>query len=244
MIEKGVLQDIRTIWSLHVEPLLPLGKIGLTVGWVNAQSNKLEWELIGRPSHSARPQLGANPISAGQKIIHSLQEVSERQWNSTEFPVVLTFTQFQTENSAYNVTPARAKLVATLRVTEPKNWANFQKDIEKINTLTESETGVKIHLVIHRGSPPVYNDGKIIQRFLHHLTLTPTPEMVIADDYRSMGGDDFGWYSQHIPAAMVRFGISQGAMTPALHTGYFDVPEIVIQTAILFFLTQVFHWSD
>ena len=244
MIDKGVLQDIQTIWSLHVEPLLPLGKIGLTAGWVNAQSNKLEWELIGSPAHSARPQLGANPISAGQKIIHSLQEASERQWNSVEFPVVLAFTQFQTDNSSYNVTPSRAKLVATLRITEPKSWAIYQKEIERINILTESETGVKISLAIHRGSPPVYNDGKIIQRFLHHLIFAQTAEMAVADDYRSMGGDDFGWYSQQIPAAMVRFGISQGEKTPALHTGHFDVPENVIQTAILFFLTQIFQWAD
>ena len=98
--------------------------------------------------------------------------------------------------------------------------------------------------MIHRGSPPVYNDGKIIQRFLHHLTLTQTADLVVVDDYRSMGGDDFGWYSQQIPAALVRFGISQGEKTPALHTGHFDVPENVIQTAILFFLTQIFQWAD
>jgi len=244
MIEKGVLQNIQTIWSLHVEPMLPLGTVGLTAGWVNAQSNKLEWELIGKSAHSARPQLGSNPILAGQKIIHLLQEASERQWISPEFPVVLTFTQFQTENVAYNVIPAWAKLGATLRITEPENWETYLEEVRRINALIEIETGVKIHLQVHQGSPPVYNDHKIIQRFLQNLTVTKAVDVLPEDDYRSMGGDDFGWYSQHTPAAMVRFGTSQGNVTPALHTGMFDVPETIIQTAILFFLGQIFLWSD
>jgi amidohydrolase len=220
-----------------------LGKVSLTPGWVNAQSNKLEWELIGKSAHSARPQLGLNPILAGQRIIHLLQETGERQWNSPEFPAILTFTQFQSENMAYNIIPARAKLGATLRITESKNWEAYLDEIKRINAFCEAETGVKIDFKVQRGSPPVYNDGNIIGRFIQNLKLTQATDVLLEDNYRSMGGDDFGWYSQHIPAAMVRFGISHGNMTPSLHTGQFDVPETIIQTAILFFLCQIFLWS-
>lgn len=242
MIEKGVLKNIQTIWSLHVEPLLPLDTIGLTAGWVNAQSIKLEWELTGKSAHSARPHLGNNPIMAGQKIIHFLQEISERRWNSAAYPVVLVFTDFHSDQIAYNVIPERASLGATLRITDYKNWENYLQDIERINSLIETESGVKIKLHVHRGSPPVYNDKKIIDRFCQNMAVAGDFEFVVESDYRSMGGDDFGWYSQQIPGALVRFGISQGDQTPALHTSLFDVPESIIPTAISFFLQQIINW--
>jgi amidohydrolase len=244
MIEKGILDKIQTIWSLHVEPLLPLGTLGLSSGWVNAQSNKLEWELVGKSAHSARPQLGHNPILAGQRIIQLLQDASGRQWNTPDFPVVLVFTQFRTENIAYNIIPEKAYLGATLRITNFEDWEKYFSDISRINSRCEAETGVKVRFTVNRGSPPVYNDSKIIQRFRQNLILSESMDIVLEDDYRSMGGDDFGWYSQHIPAAMVRFGTSQGEITPAIHTGMFDVPESIIPTAMLFFLNQIFLWSD
>ncbi len=243
MLEKDVLKNIQTIWSLHVEPSLSLGTIGLTAGWVNAQSNKLEWELVGKSAHSARPHLGNNPIIAGQKIIYSLQELSEHRWNTADYPVVLVFTGFHSDPVAYNVIPERVRLGATLRITDSKNWENYLQDIEHIHSVVEAESGVKIKLHVQRGSPPVFNDKKIIDRFCQNMAASGDFEYVIETDYRSMGGDDFGWYTQYLPGALVRFGISRGPQTPALHTPQFDVPDSIIPIAISFFLQQIINWS-
>jgi amidohydrolase len=244
MIEKGVLDEIQTVWSMHVEPLLPLGTVGLSAGWVSAQSNKLEWKLIGKSAHSAHPHLGYNPILAGQRIIQLLQETSAELWHTPDYPVVLVFTQFRAENIAYNTIPEKAYLAATLRITNLAEWEKYFSDISRINSRCKAETGVNVLFTANRGSPPVFNDVKIVQRFRQNLILSESLDFVLEDVYRSMGGDDFGWFCQHVPAAMVRFGISQGETAPALHTGMFDVPESIISTAVLFFLYQIFLWSD
>jgi len=243
LIEKGILDGIQTMWAMHVEPSLPLGSIGLTPGWVNAQSIKLEWEVRGISGHSARPHLALNPISAGIQLIEKIQTHVDESNLDPHYPGVLAFTKFKSEGEAYNAIPAKAVIGATLRLTDTSRKASLLWEMESINQHIETEFGVKLKFNFIAGSPPVFNDALVIDKFYNNLQQLKLSDFKIVNHQRSMGGDDFGWYSQQVPSALIRFGVALNDHTPEIHTGRFDAPDGVIPLAILFFLAQIFLWG-
>lgn len=241
-MEAGVLEGVESIWGLHVEPSLPLATVGLTDGWVNARSIRLEWKLRGSGGHSARPHLTANPISAGAALLMKASHQVTSGWNQPDQPVVLTFTRF-ISGDGYNVIPKEAAITATLRVTSPEAEAALLRELTSLTRQIGKEKGVEAEFTHRAGAPPVINHPEIVSRFIRNLEQSGLREFRIEHNFRSMGGDDFGWYAQALPAALVRFGIArEGKSAPALHTGTFDVPEEVIKLAVLFFVWQVLNW--
>ncbi|UCF64265.1 MAG: amidohydrolase [bacterium] len=242
MIEKGVLKDIQTIWTWHVEPALPLGTIGLMSGWVNAQSIKLDWEIKGKAGHSARPGLAHNPISAASYMVQKIEDYFAELGIHHKFPAVMAFTKIQSRGDAYNAIPEQAEVGGTLRITEPDKKDLYTEIMQDITQHTEKKYGVHVASHILVGSPPVLNDASIVGRFLQNLEKLKCKEFEIVKHERSMGGEDFGWYSMKVPSALVRFGTALEGKAPAVHTGLFDAPEEIISFAVSFFLHQILQW--
>jgi amidohydrolase len=243
MISENVLENVGTIWALHVDPILPLGTVSLTPGWVNAQSVRLHWNIKGKGGHSARPQLAKSPIIAGTRIIEQVNNFVNHQKESLPVPFTFSFTQFLS-GSAYNAIPDRAEILGTLRITNTETSKVFFAGFQDINRHVELESGISIDFSVQSGSPPVINDGEIISRFSKADLREFGILVKLENNYRSMGGDDFGWYLQKVPGVMIRFGTAEGSKAPALHTGLFDAPEEVIRFAVLFFAYQIMKWSD
>lgn len=242
MVEKGALNGVKVMWGMHVEPVLPVGTISLTKGWVNAQSIRLKWEIKGRGGHSARPHQTADPLWAGTSLVQQCYQSAYRQWSRPDFPVILSFTKFSSGN-AYNAIPDTAVLEGTLRLTSAEKRDEILDQIKAINRTIQAVNGVKIKFIALLGSPPVVNDAGVVEKLDEKLQKSRYSDLRVLRDFRSMGGDDFGYYSAIVPSAMVRFGVGQGKNPPGLHTGMFDVPEEVIKIALRFFVEQVLEWN-
>ncbi len=242
MIEGGALEGVHNALGLHVDPTFPIGTVGLTSGWVNAQSVKLSWKIIGSGGHSARPYQASDPLWAATQLVNMVYEISGRRWSRPEYPSVITFTRFHS-GEAYNAIAENAELMATLRLTDTERLRSVVAELEDLHRFLEKRHGVRIQFEHLAGSPPVLNDKRVIDKLSKGLEHFQPNIFNVEQGYRSMGGDDFGWYSKMIPSAMIRFGISGKNPAPALHTGTFDVPDKAIKLAVLFFVYQLFLWK-
>lgn len=238
MISHGVLSNLETIWAMHVEPALPLGTVCLTKGWVNRQTISLNWKITGKGGHSARPEQAINPIQACSSLI---KEIDDYFNNISKEDTVFAFTTMESK-STFNAIPDQAESGATLRITDMNKKEEYLKKVVQINQQIEQRFKVIINFSSIAGAPPVINDTKVINKLMATLDSWPGENFRIEQDYRSMGGDDFGWYVKKIPGALIRFGSSSKVGTPGLHTGLFDVPHEIIPAAIEFFLFQIFNW--
>jgi amidohydrolase len=238
MISHGVLSNLETIWAMHVEPALPLGTVCLTKGWVNRQTISLNWKITGKGGHSARPEQAINPIQACSSLI---KEIDDYFNNISKEDTVFAFTTMESK-STFNAIPDQAESGATLRITDMNKKEEYLKKVVQINQQIEQRFKVIINFSSIAGAPPVINDTKVINKLMATLDSWHGENFRIEQDYRSMGGDDFGWYVKKIPGALIRFGTSSKVGTPGLHTGLFDVPHEIIPAAIEFFLFQIFNW--
>jgi amidohydrolase len=239
MISHGVLSNLETIWAMHVEPALPLGTVCLTKGWVNRQTIGLNWKITGKGGHSARPEQTINPIQACSSLINEIDDYFN---NISKENAVFAFTTMESK-SAFNAIPDQAESGATLRITDMNKKEEYLKKVVQINQQIEQRFKVSINFSGIAGAPPVINDTKVINKLMATLDSSPGENIRIEENYRSMGGDDFGWYVQKLPGALIRFGTGGKDETPGLHTGLFDVPHEIIPAAIEFFLFQIFNWQ-
>ncbi len=236
MIEAGVLDGVEVALGLHVDPRIPLGTISLTPGWVNMQSIQLDLLFEGPGGHSSRPSETADIIWLASRLIQDSYGIIYRAFDWMKYPIMLTFTEIEAKEG-YNIIPKQLRLTGTLRLTNPQAKNRFLIRFRALLQELESENGIVIHFIKKEGAPPVTNNEALI-RFLQDTIQRETPDQFhIIDNYRSPGGDDFGFYAQKVPAALVRFGIQTRDDQPGLHTQYFDAPSEVVEIAMRFFLS-------
>lgn len=238
MIESGALNRVAAILGVHLEPELLVGEVSLTEGWVNAQSIRLDWHFLGSGGHSARPGEATQPLLAAVMLIQRLQQEIPDRWNRPGHPLVLTFTRFNS-GEAYNSIPKTAELTATLRITQSDMREEILAYVRSVNSDLQKEFAVTLNYDAVAGAPPVVNNAGLVQKMRLNLPEAQSPFKIVKN-FRSMGGDDFGWYSENIPAAMIRFGIAKpGQKAHMLHSSFFDAPEEVLGVAITFLAGQL-----
>jgi metal-dependent amidase/aminoacylase/carboxypeptidase family protein len=77
----------------------------------------------------------------------------------------------------------------------------------------------------YRGVPPVVND-QTSTRLLRVGVVTGLGEDALAGTEQSSGGEDFGWYLEHVPGAFGRLGVWPGRGPKRdLHQPSFDLDE-------------------
>ncbi len=241
MIEKGVLDGVRAALAMHVDPRIELGTISLTPGWVNMQSIRLEVTLQGPGGHSARPYETADLLWLASRMVLESYQMVYRRFNWLDYPVVLTFTEMQA-GEGYNIIPARLTATATLRLTSEEVKARFYREFQTLLDELSAGLPVKATFSAREGAPPVINDADLVAHLQNNLPETGLP-LKLLTDFRSPGGDDFGYYARRVPGALIRFGVKQGKTHPPLHTGDFDVPDALFQLSVPFFAKQVLSLS-
>ncbi len=237
-IEHGVLKDVRYALGQHVDPRLPLGIISLTSGWVNMQSIRLDLKLRGAGGHSARPFETPDLIWLASRLVEESYSIIYREFNWLEHPIVLTFTEIHA-GEGYNIIPRELTLTGTLRVTNRTSKNRFLMKFRSLLQQLETESRVQTEFTRQEGAPPVLNDDGLIRQLQAIARTTEGSPITFISDFRSSGGDDFGFYAQEVPSALVRFGIKTKDDQPSLHNGHFDVPFEVVELAIRFFLEAV-----
>ncbi len=233
MIRDGVLENPRptAIYGMHVHPQLEVGKVGLRAGMVMASADELYITIRGKGGHAAKPYLTADTILTASQIIVALQQVVSR--NSNPFsPSVLSICSIQGGHTT-NVIPSEVKLMGTFRAMDEQWRYEAHKRIEEIVEQVGRSMGAETELRIDIGYPAVTNDPA-----LHNKAVPIAQEWMLADNVveseLSMGAEDFGYYSQHIPGCFIRLGTGNKAkgIVSGVHTPTFDIDEAAIKNGM------------
>lgn len=237
-----VITDIKMMFAIHVEPSLPVGTISFANGWVNAQSTKLNFIFKGPGGHSARPYQSLDIL---QEVAHFMQESRQfvQSISPPETPSVLVYTQIEGGN-AYNVIPESVKLAGTLRTTKPALKERFLKFLEEYRKYQLKKHPLEITQNIISGAPPVVIKNDIF------LSLSKIYNKFLKDDiswqeFRSMGGDDFGWYLLKVPGALIRIGIKErnSSTFQSLHSSGFDANDEALFYAMFSVAVFLLTWD-
>ncbi len=223
LMATGALDGVERIFSLHCDPTVDVGQVGLREGPLTGAADRIEVRLTGAGGHTSRPHLTQDVTFALGKVITEVPAILSRRLDpragvSVVWGVV-------SAGSAHNVIPSQGMVGGTVRMLDQVAWAEAEGLARQAIEQVVAPYGVSAEVDYRRGVPPVVNDagstqlmGAAVARVLGAQGWVPTSQ--------SLGGEDFGWYVAKVPGAMARLGTrSPGGPTYDLHQGNLRVDE-------------------
>ncbi|HLZ38010.1 MAG TPA: amidohydrolase [Mycobacteriales bacterium] len=234
VLAADALAGVRRIFAVHCDPQTVVGTVGLRVGAITAASDHVCVRLSGPGGHTARPHLTGDLVYALGKVITELPAALTRRLDPRA-AVALVWGRVAA-GSAPNAIPDTGLAEGTVRTLDTETWAQLPELVTEIARATAAPYAVNCEVAYRRGVPPVVNEP--VSTELLRATAT---EIVGVDNIvnaeQSLGGEDFGWYLEHVPGALARLGVAVPGDAPAsgapargrdLHQGTFDVDERAI----------------
>lgn len=233
MIAEGVLENPKpsAIYALHVYPHLPSGTAGFRAGQYMASADEIYITIEGKGGHAALPHQTVDPIAIAAQVIVSLQQVVSRKSNPL-LPCVLTFGKIA-GGFATNVIPDKVEILGTLRTMDETWRYQAHKWIKDIVIQTCEAYGAKATIEIPQGYPSLYNDPTTTIQAEGWAREYMGGENVHTLD-RRMAGEDFSFYTHHMPGCFFRIGTNKNneTFTAPVHNARFDIDEEALKTGV------------
>lgn len=229
VISWGALEGVHSIFAIHAEPKLRVGRIGIRAGAITSATDVVELKIKGPGGHTSRPHLSADVVYALGKVITELPALLSRRVD----PRTGTVLVFGQVNSGYapNAIPETGMLTGTMRTADITIWRQMQELFAELVDQILAPVGVEHELSYNRGVPPVLNDD-VATAMLASAAQSIDPQAVVQAP-QSSGGEDFSWYLEKVPGSMARLGCWSGeGEQHDLHMGDLIVDERAIGVGI------------
>ena len=232
MVEEGVLDGADAAFALHVWPALPVGRIGVKDGTIMASADWFCINIQGRGCHGAHPDTGIDPVIVAAHITTALQTIVSRELAPTD-PGVVTVGRIQA-GVASNIISESAVMEGTFRALTPKVRDAIAQAIERIalNTAAAFRASASIRFGDDCYAPLI-NDPAMTAFARNVISKTFGANAIVEVDTPSMGAEDFAFYLQRVPGAMLWLGnASAEGVSPMIHNPQFDFNDNAIPVAI------------
>lgn len=243
MIKEGVLKNpkVDAALGLHLWGSTPQGIVEYKSGPFMASPDHFDLKIIGRGGHAARPHNTIDPIPIGAEIISALQKIVSRRIDPLE-SAVISVCNFEA-GSTHNVIPDTALLKATVRSLKPKVREQLAENIESVIKNICNIYGADYQLDYVFGYPPVINDSEMTELLANSAAKILGKARVKERVNAEMGGEDFSFFGNEIPAVFYFLGIAPEGEIINHHQSDFkfddsvlkDGVAVMVQTAVDFF---------
>jgi amidohydrolase len=235
VIAAGGLKDVDAIFALHCFPQLPVGMVAVRSGPLTAATDMIEVRLTGRGGHTARPHLTADLVHALGRVVIDVPALLNRRMDPRA-GVSVVFGAVKA-GEAFNTIPIEGVARGTVRVLSRDAWRELPEILPQLVRDAVAGTGITSHIDYVRGVPPVVNDRMATAVVAGAAAAALGPERVVEAEM-SMGGEDFSFYVEQVPGAMIRLGVGVPGATEKLdiHQSSFDIDERAIGHGVRVFV--------
>ena len=232
MSAEGAMDSVDYVIAQHVDPLKPVGTIGINAGPSSGGVDSWYAEIKGIGGHGAHPDKTVDPFYLLAHVILALNAMISRRINPFE-PAVVSIGSIS-GGFTENVIPESIKLTGTLRFTNEKVHQQIHEEMRRVFDIAKA-LGGDYELQFEIGGPPMINDQMVSE-----VIEKTGKDMLGAENVReiekTLGAEDFGEFMKHAPGAMFTLGTQkQGHENYLLHHPKFDLDEraLPIGTAML-----------
>lgn len=227
VIDAGALDGVERIFALHCDPREVVGRVGLRVGGITGSADQATIRLTGRGGHTARPHLTADVVYALGEVITRLPAALSRRVDPRA-GLSLVWGRVSAGTSP-NVIPDRGEVSGTVRCLDVAAWDEARGLVTRLAEEIVAPYGVGCVVDYVRGVPPVMNERNSVA-MLAAAARSVLGARGVASTEQSLGGEDFAWYLEKVPGALLRLGVRAETddTAPDLHRGDFDVDEVAI----------------
>lgn len=230
VLATGLLEDVQGIIGFHNMPQLKAGQLALNVGAMMAGVEKFKVTVTGVSSHAARPDLGADTVTAVTTMVQNLQLLISRTVSPFE-TAVLSITHLDV-GSTWNVLPKSGYFEGTIRSFNP----SLQRELKErfISIIRHTAKSLEVDVTFDWGvTPPVtFNDEELTQ--LVWDTSQGLAEVTPA--HPSTAGEDFAFYQERIPGVFAFIGSNGEPDAPDLHHDHMTIDDAAFQVSVPYYV--------
>lgn len=231
MINEGILDGLESVYAIHMDPTIAVGCFGLRDGALTAGCSTFLVKVIaGQAGHSARPHETVDTVWLATQILHQFYQLVGRITDS-RLTAIITATRFNA-GEAYNVIPMTVEFGGTLRCTDTQTLASLRDEMRRVAGSMGALYGADVDIDYGTPLPPVVNTPGETKTIREVISACCGDEMIRDIPLPSLGGEDFAFYLEELPGAMVRIGSAGGPESRyPLHHDRFDIDEAAMPGA-------------
>ena len=227
MIEQGVLEEphVDAVLGLHMYIEVPVGKIALRIGQFLCGMAGFKLTVLGKGAGGSVPHRGVDGIAVAAQVISNLQMMISRGVNPLG-SATLTVTEIH-GGGAGHIMADRVAMRGMVDSLAPDVMGEIPARMEKIIAGVTQAHGAGYEFSFEPAYPPLINDRAMAGLITAAGTDLLGAENVLADFHPVMAADDFAYFSNARPGAMVLIGIGnpQQGITYPHHHPRFDIDE-------------------
>ena len=229
VIAAGGLDGLERMYTVHCDPAIDVGRVGLRIGAVTSATDQIEVRVHGPGGHTARPHRTADLVTALGDVVARVPGILGRRVDPRA-GVNLVWGEVHA-GSAANVIPRSGVARGTLRMLDRGVWETVPAVLDAVVREVAAPYGVQVEVDHVRGVPPVVNDAQSVAELAAAATRISAD--AVTDTVQSLGGEDFGWFLEKVPGALARLGVrTPGAPAVDLHQPTFDVDEACLEVGV------------
>ena len=228
MIDGGALAapEVGAALGLHLWNELPVGTIGLMPGPVMASVDEFDITITGTGGHAAMPHLAIDSVLVAAHVVTALQSLVSRRRDPFEAGVV-SVTQLSAGH-AFNVIPAEAKLLGTVRTFGGRFYEDAPRLVADTARGLAAAFGATAEVRFRRLTGPLVNDPAFTD------LMSGVAEEIVGKEHvrhgvRTMGGEDMSRFLERVPGCFAFVGSGRVDGTSASHhSPHFDIEEAAL----------------
>jgi amidohydrolase len=235
MCEDGVLNGsvlgpkADVMFGLHCAPMVELGSLSSRVGPMMASTDEFTIIVQGKGGHAASPHVTNDPIVVAAHIVTALQTIASRGVDPLE-SVVVTVGKIEA-GAVSNVIPTTVMMLGTIRTLKADVREFAVRRVREIAEQIASAFGATAEMRHKVGYPVTVNDPTA------HARVESVATDLVGENWGEyppvMGGEDFSFYGEHVPACFYWLGIApQGQEYAQVHTPFFDFNDDALPIGI------------
>ncbi len=234
ILEEHLLDSVDGIFAMHVDPLLPTGKIAINRKEAMASTDFFDIVLKGKSGHAALPHKTIDAISMAGQLINSVQYIVSREIDPSE-PGVISICKIK--GGVMSAAIAEEVLMSgTIRaLSQDTRELLLNRFEDMIRNSAQMYKGTYEYKLTN-GYPPTINHEDMSEFVKNVCMQVIGKEHILTLDKPKMTGEDFSYYLQKIPGAFFWLGCGnkEKGIDKPLHHQCFDIDEnaLCIGTAL------------
>lgn len=221
MIEEGVMENPKVdgVFGLHVAPEIPVGKIGIKYGKMNASSDTLNIKIYGESTHGAYPHSGIDSIMIASQVINALQTIVSRNVSPLDSAVISLGTI--KGGTQHNIIANSVQMTGTLRTLSPKTRKMALSRIKDIVENIPKSLGGRGEFIREEGYAALINHDHMVDLVKDTGESLLGEDNIIEINEPSLGVEDFAYFLNEVEGAYYRLGC-RNEDKGIIHDGHHD----------------------